>query len=120
MPSKRRDAFWVAQGLVGALTELQGYRNIDAMSTAEMNRATLISLVRHLTRDGSARRIREQASLSLGDVGRALGNVQASTVMRWERGEHLPRGDTAMKYGELLAALAALDEPRDTCGEDGE
>jgi DNA-binding transcriptional regulator YiaG len=76
--------------------------------TEPANDALFIALVRRLIKDGSAQRIREEAQLSLGDVGRALGGVTASTVMRWERGS-LPRSGMAIRYGQLLARLADLD-----------
>lgn len=68
----------------------------------------LLALVRRLVLDGTARRIRKDAHLSLGDVGRALGGVAPSTVMRWERGA-LPRRATAIRYGALLTQLSDLE-----------
>lgn len=79
------------------------------MSTTERcGDAVMLALVRELVSDGSARRIRTGAHLSLSDVGRSLGGVAASTVLRWERGS-LPRAAMALRYGELLSELACLN-----------
>lgn len=63
-----------------------------------------VTRVRQLARSGAARSIRLAAGLSLGEVGRSLG-CSTSTVFRWEAGERVPRGDLAIRYGELLDAL---------------
>lgn len=68
------------------------------------NPAVLIALVRRMVRDGSARRVRLEADLTLSDVGRSL-DVTPSTVLRWESGESLPRSEVAERYGSLLAQL---------------
>jgi DNA-binding XRE family transcriptional regulator len=77
-----------------------------ALGSLNAERAALVSLTRCIAQDGSAKRLRVQAQLSLGDMSRALGGVPATTIMRWERGEHLPSADLAVRYGALLAALA--------------
>ena len=71
-----------------------------------MDTDTLVKVtrVRDLVRSGAARSIRTGAGLSLGEVGRTLG-CSASTVLRWEAGERTPRGDLAVRYGELLNTL---------------
>ena len=71
------------------------------------DRAVLIALVRRMVRDGSARRLRLEADLTLSDLGRSLG-VTPSTVLRWESGESLPRSEVAERYGALLAQLDAI------------
>lgn len=71
-----------------------------------MQQLDVVSLARarDLARSGAARSIRLAAGLSLGEVGRALG-CPASTILRWERGDRLPRGDLAIRWAELLQAL---------------
>jgi transcriptional regulator with XRE-family HTH domain len=63
-----------------------------------------LSAVRSLVRSGAARSIRVAADLSLAEVGRAVG-VSPVAVFRWERGDRVPRGEPALRYGELLTAL---------------
>lgn len=60
---------------------------------------------------GAARSLRLAAGLSLGEVARELG-VSVSCVFRWETGERRPRGDAALRYGELLERLAERQRPR--------
>jgi DNA-binding transcriptional regulator YiaG len=72
------------------------------MTAAEL---TEISRVRLLAERGDARRIRESARLSLGELAAVL-DVPAVNVGRWERGERAPRGEQALRYGDLLGRLA--------------
>ena len=70
------------------------------------SRAAALAHVRALTSSGAARSIRLAARLSLGDIVTELpGHVSRSTVLRWERGERLPRGEAALSYGALLDRL---------------
>jgi transcriptional regulator with XRE-family HTH domain len=63
-----------------------------------------LSAVRALVRSGAARSIRVAAGLSLAEVSQAVG-VSTVAVYRWERGERIPRGEPALRYGDLLMAL---------------
>lgn len=63
-----------------------------------------LAAVRARAADGSARRIRVAAHLSLTDIASAVG-VDQSTVHRWETGRRAPRGAPALRYGALLDAL---------------
>ena len=67
--------------------------------------------VRSACASGAARALRLSAGLSLGEVAREI-DVAVPTVFRWERNERRPRGEAALRYGELLAALAARQRPR--------
>jgi DNA-binding XRE family transcriptional regulator len=51
-----------------------------------------------------ARKIRQIADASLGDVGAATG-VSRQAVSAWELGRRQPRGETAVRYAEVLAEL---------------
>jgi len=73
--------------------------------------AQLLSATRRLVRTGEAARVRAQALLSQSDVARLVG-VKPATVWRWERGQRQPRGETAIRYGRLLRALAEQDARR--------
>ncbi len=64
-----------------------------------------VSWVRRLARTGGARVIREGAGFSAAEVARELG-VAPSTVIRWERGERLPRAEAAHRYAQLLKRLS--------------
>lgn len=65
-----------------------------------------LSRIRAAVNSGEARRLREAAHLSIGEVARACG-VDQSTVWRWERGTRTPRGRQALAYGELIDSLRA-------------
>lgn len=78
---------------------------MDVDALAELSR------VRSLVGTGAARPIRLGAGLSLGEVGESVG-VSASTVLRWEMGERVPRGEPAVAYGRLLATLVQQQRPR--------
>jgi DNA-binding transcriptional regulator YiaG len=69
--------------------------------------ATDLARVRWLTATGQARRIRERAHVSRGELARALG-LTGPTVSRWEGGQRFPRGATAVAYLRLLDRLQDL------------
>lgn len=77
-----------------------------------MNIADLTDLarVRAFVETGAARPIRLHAGLSLGEVAKAVG-VSPATVHRWENRQRVPRGEPAVRYGELLDALATRRRP---------
>jgi DNA-binding transcriptional regulator YiaG len=77
-----------------------------AIQTAD-GAAQLLDLVdvRALAKSGRARVIRVDSGLSLADIAGAIGTT-APTVHRWETGARKPYGDTALRYGALLDALA--------------
>lgn len=63
-----------------------------------------LSALRTLLRSGAAGSIRTAAGLSLGEVAAVLGTSK-TTVLRWERGENVPRGELALAYWRLLQTL---------------
>lgn len=63
-----------------------------------------LAATRALARSGEARAIRQRAGLSLREMATALG-VTRSALQRWEVGLRTPRGESAARYGALLAAL---------------
>lgn len=73
-----------------------------------MNHAPILRLagVRAAAASGEARRLREAARLSIGEVAKACG-VDQSTVWRWERGTRRPRGESALRYADLIDSLRA-------------
>jgi len=64
-----------------------------------------LAAVREWVRTGRCRQIREHANVSQGEVARAVG-VEPATVCRWEAGQRMPQGDAAIRYLEVLEALA--------------
>lgn len=64
-----------------------------------------IAAARQLIGDGTARQVRASAGLSRRDIAEEVG-VSANTVRRWEAGEVRPSGVTAVRYLQLLRALA--------------
>jgi DNA-binding transcriptional regulator YiaG len=68
--------------------------------------------IRRLQDTGQARRIREQAGVSVALLARSIG-VQEATIWRWETGRSRPREDAALRWLEALQRMAggADDEP---------
>jgi DNA-binding transcriptional regulator YiaG len=66
----------------------------------------LVALLRarRCAADGTGRRLREAAHLSLRDMAHAAG-LNYSTLSRWETGVSRPHGAAAIRYGRLLADL---------------
>jgi transcriptional regulator with XRE-family HTH domain len=58
--------------------------------------------VRALGQSGALRLVR--GTLSLRDIAESVG-VAPSTILRWERGERVPHGTAALRYGRLLQKL---------------
>jgi DNA-binding transcriptional regulator YiaG len=74
-----------------------------------MDRLEGMLTIRRLQDTGQARRIREQAGVSVALLARALG-VQEATVWRWETGRSRPREDAALRW---LAALETMAGDQD-------
>jgi len=58
--------------------------------------------------DGTVKQLREDAHLTLSDVGRACGTT-AATVWWWEHGRQ-PHPQLGIRYAELLGMLGDLYE----------
>jgi transcriptional regulator with XRE-family HTH domain len=54
--------------------------------------------------------IREAAGVSLQRMSEEL-EVEASTVLRWERGQTIPRPKTLIRYVELLTQMRQESTP---------
>lgn len=74
------------------------------MTTTKLCEAERLAQVRAACVSGAARRIRLAARLSQADAAGAIG-ADPSALSRWERGERSPRGQAALRYGELLDRL---------------
>ncbi len=61
--------------------------------------------LRRMTANGEARALRQNAQLSLSEIGASVG-VDQATVWKWETNRQKPRGDSALRYEALLAAIA--------------
>lgn len=59
------------------------------------------------TLDGTARRIRQDARVSVAEIAFRVG-VSTVTVTRWENGQRMPYGPRARRYA---AALLELQSP---------
>jgi predicted transcriptional regulator len=66
----------------------------------------MLARARRLSRSGEGRRLREAAGLSVHDVARAA-DTTAACVSRYERGDRVPHGDTAIRWARVCAAIAA-------------
>jgi transcriptional regulator with XRE-family HTH domain len=64
----------------------------------------LLGIAARRAEDGSGRRIREAARLSLRLIAESVG-VQEATVSRWEKGQRQPRGEAAIRWARLLDRL---------------
>ncbi len=76
------------------------------MATAASRNLLAISLARQAARTGDGRRLRESMELSLREASSALG-VNPATLSRWERALHQPKGQRAVRYGDMLTSWLA-------------
>jgi DNA-binding transcriptional regulator YiaG len=76
-------------------------------SMTQTMQAVQLAQVRELLRSGRARAIRERANVSIRELADSL-EVHEATVARWESGARSPRGPIALRYAELLRALAEV------------
>ena len=60
--------------------------------------------VRRLMKSGEAKRIREDAGLSLGEAVGAAG-ISVAGLWRWEAHERIPTGDPALRYAGFLRKI---------------
>jgi DNA-binding transcriptional regulator YiaG len=67
-------------------------------------RVELLMWLRQSMKDGRARKIRESAGLSYSEAAGPAG-IEVSTLYRWEKGLHRPRGAAAVEYARLLRYL---------------
>jgi len=65
--------------------------------------------VRRLIASGEAKQRRILAGFSLSEVAGPC-NVGPQTVWRWEEGIRIPRGQTALRYGQVLAMMQPIGE----------
>jgi len=65
-----------------------------------------------MCRTGEARRLRESRGLSLAEVAKPA-RTSVTVLARWEVGTSRPRAEAALRYGRVLAKLAALDRGPD-------
>lgn len=75
------------------------------------NELSRIAHVRALASIGEARRIREAANVSLRELAQEV-DVHASTLSRWEAGEHRPRRSEALRWEAALARLQRVTLPK--------
>jgi DNA-binding XRE family transcriptional regulator len=92
----------VAKELAGLL-ECAPLMVLTSLSTDDL---LLISWTRARCKDGTARIIRQHASLSLAEAGSHLG-VSLSTVSKWETANRLPLTEAAITYGHFLRDIVA-------------
>lgn len=64
--------------------------------------------LRALQASGALRSVR--GSLSLREMTEAVGDgtepgLSPSTILRWEKGERIPHGESAIRYGRLIKRL---------------
>ena len=64
----------------------------------------LLGIARRRAADGTGRRIRTTAQLSMRLIADAI-QVSEGTICRWEKGERRPSGDAAVRWARLLHEL---------------
>jgi len=74
--------------------------------TTTKTRLQRLAAVRRLCATGEARQIRESSKLSLSEVADDVA-VTPTAIWGWETGSRKPRGDAALRYGEVLDSLRA-------------
>lgn len=79
------------------------------MASSDLGRLERLAEVRQLISSGEARRLREQAGMSLSETAMACG-VDTSTVWLWETRRRRPRAAGALRYLEVLRRFEALTE----------
>lgn len=70
----------------------------------QMSEIMLLVEAHKKARSGDAKKIRQQAGLTMAQVAAVVG-VGESTVSRWEGGSRKPRGEHALKWAALLNEL---------------
>lgn len=70
----------------------------------ELDHIMLLVDAHKKARNGTAKKIRQDAGLTMGQVAAVVG-VGESTVSRWEGGSRKPRGEHALKWAALLNEL---------------
>lgn len=78
------------------------------MKTKDLGR---IARVRRMTKDGDARRIRENAEVTQTELGSACG-VSGAAIALWESGKRRPTGMAALRYAQALDELAGIARDR--------
>lgn len=76
-----------------------------------MTNLVKIANARDHAASGAGRLIRLSAGISLREMARTIG-VDASTLLRWERGERRPTGAAAGRWVDELTQLAERKQPR--------
>lgn len=79
-----------------------------ASITRDQSRVLALARAKRYAQTGEGRRIRLEHDLSLGELAGGVG-VGITTIHRWEKGQNVPHGDAAVRWVELLEALAAAD-----------
>lgn len=69
-----------------------------------METTTELAKIRILCHTGKARRIREEANVSLSEIATEVG-VTPTTVWRWETNLRRPAGAMAHRYAAVLRGL---------------
>lgn len=68
-----------------------------------------MAYAREALRDGTGRRLREEARISLREAATVL-LVSPASLSLWERGQAAPKGRRAVAYAEWLGTLLELAE----------
>lgn len=79
-------------------------RSVAAMQTETPEDLVTLSRLRGLVKSGTASAVRAAAGLSIAEMGRAA-KLSTRSIHRWERGQTIPHGEAAVRYGRLLDQL---------------
>lgn len=64
----------------------------------------LISQVRRAFRSGKARKMREEAGLSIRELA-SLAKIPQASLQRWETGSSAPRAEACLAWSEAMERL---------------
>jgi DNA-binding transcriptional regulator YiaG len=76
----------------------------DVEEASALENLRLLRWVRQMTASGQAKAIRQAADVSQGEAATFV-RVSDATISRWESGQRTPRGEAALRYGQLLRGL---------------
>lgn len=78
-------------------------------TTADTEALELFALARVAALNGEGAALRRRAGLSIRDLSRICG-VCPNSVVAWETGTSRPTGARALRYGQTLRELLAIDK----------
>lgn len=108
--ANRRDANSGQPGHPSVIATLDCHVTLGHNCVMQMSEIMLLVEAHKRARSGEAKKIRQQAGLTMAQVAVVVG-VDVSSVSKWESGSRKPRGEHAVKWAALLNELEQNVEP---------